>query len=67
MAGGYDNFADAMLAAINGPKETTDFQGEEWEPLQCIGCEQWFPVLKRAVDAMPGTILKMECEGCKAA
>ena len=44
---------------------TGNTRGEEWEPLQCDGCGRWFPVLKRAIEAIEsveGNGLKMRCQ-----
>ena len=64
MANGYDTFADAMLASINGPADGS-YAGERWTPLQCAGCGQWFPVLEKAVDLMACQIIKMTCKDCE--
>ena len=65
MPNGYETFADAMLAAVNGPKDGS-YAGEKWEPLQCVGCGQWFPVLGSAVEMLAtfGQAIRMECAEC---
>ena len=67
MPEGYASAGDAILAAAKGPADGS-YAGEEWIPLQCAGCGQWFPVLKSAVDAiesLEGYNLKMQCQDCR--